>query len=148
MHPAASRSAFSNGFRILATALLVLLAVAPACSFLCQARTCDVEQTSRHDSVCHHQVDATSSHSFQLSAAPLPCSQHELALVLPASIDRLQSRLNPASASASSTTFAERTITTAFFAVIGSPSNPGNSPPPLRSEVSSSSSGSSLSLRI
>jgi hypothetical protein len=146
MHPAASRSAFSNGFRILATALLVFLAVAPACSFLCQARTCDVEQTSRHDSACHHQVDAMSRDSFQLSAAPLPCSQHELALGLPASIDSLQSRLNPAGAS--STTFAERTIATAFFAVTGSPSNPGYRPPPLRSEVSSSSSGSSLSLRI
>ena len=148
MHPAASRSAFSNGFRILATALLVLLAVVPACSFLCQARTCEVEQRSRHDSACHHQVDATSSDSFQLSAALLPCSQHELAVGLPTSIDSLQSRLNPASANTSSTTFAERTIATASFAVTSSPGKPGNRPPPLRSEVSSSSSGSSLSLRI
>src|SRR5215467_9683870 len=95
MHAAASGPTFRVGCRLLAAALLILLAVTPACSFFCQAQTCSLQQTPQHHAGCHHELDAMPGHALQLQAALFPCGQYDL-LALPASIGSLQSRLNSA----------------------------------------------------
>ena len=84
------RNGYLRGAQRFFAMLLAILILTPACSAICQARTCQLPQMSQRDSSCHHADNMTSDHALGLAAAPSSCGLRDLLFVLPVSPDNLQ----------------------------------------------------------
>jgi hypothetical protein len=77
--------------------VMLMLALAPMCSSLCQAQGCQGPGSATMGSACHHPTELTSDDSFLVSAPAAACELPDQLLALPSDPQVQGQRISSAS---------------------------------------------------